>query len=724
MSAHLSGEMAEEDKEDTAGDKTPTSSPQRTRSPPASPSLLSEAPQHPAPGPGSLPLTPPASPGPNKESKTSPDTAAAATGTNTTSHQSHQEYLDSLQPPSQEEFVRLAKLQEQREKEHKRRDQELRHLSMATARRSMEARQDFMQTKAEGQEQEKEKEKEQDMPHHSIFGYSLAHSKSRSRPNSKDAKADGAARPIEDIIRSKAATVIQRTYRGYRVRREMQGLGLDANTRWTHAIRDAQWKELNTPRARQSSLLTAGDGAANGGRIPTSSRSAARKNWMKAAKIARRAGADEDSDHSDGNSSSSFDDDELQRMSPEMRAQVKKKRLKAQAKRREHARMMGLQYFLEMVDLKHRYGSNLRTYHEEWKKSNTNENYFYWLDYGEGKQINLTACPRERLDREQIRYLSREERQYYLVKVDIEGRLVWAKNGTRIDTTENWRDSIHGVVPIDDPTPTFASSVETHVQAKPSVDSTPQPHDHTGSSSTSAASKESKLEAAMAAKYADPGFDDAKGVKKIRHVSAATIFNKLLRKTVRKNTWIFVADTSFRLYVGIKNSGAFQHSSFLQGARISAAGLIKIKNGRLSSLSPLSGHYRPPASNFRAFVHSLEEEGVDMSHVSISKSYAVLVGLEAYVKTKKKGKEAMQKITHQKQKLLDPEEAKKVEEAKFDTSQSAAKERKVLEKEKEKEEVRRVENKATFKFMQRLGFKPRTPAGQKNGESAHDSGTH
>lgn len=228
----------------------------------------------------------------------------------------------------------------------------------------------------------------------------------------------------------------------------------------------------------------------------------------------------------------------------------------------------------------------------------------------------------------------------------------------------------------------------------------------------------------MAAKYADPSFDDAKGVKKIRHVSAATVFNKLLRKTVRKNTWIFVADTSFRLYVGIKSSGAFQHSSFLQGARISAAGLIKIKNGRLSSLSPLSGHYRPPASNFRAFVHSLEDEGVDMSHVSISKSYAVLVGLEAYVKTKKKGKEIMQKLTHQKQKILYPDEARKREEAALDTSESAALERKVLEKEREKEEVRRVENKATFKFMQKLGFHPRTPAGQRNGEPASDLGGH
>lgn len=71
------------------------------------------------------------------------------------------------------------------------------------------------------------------------------------------------------------------------------------------------------------------------------------------------------------------------------------------------------------------------------------------------------------------------------------------------------------------------------------------------------------------------------GPKKIFHVSASTVLNRLLRKTTKKNTWIFVADNSFRLYVGIKQSGAFQHSSFLHGARVSAAGLIKIKDGRL-----------------------------------------------------------------------------------------------------------------------------------------------
>lgn len=53
---------------------------------------------------------------------------------------------------------------------------------------------------------------------------------------------------------------------------------------------------------------------------------------------------------------------------------------------------------------------------------------------------------------------------------------------------------------------------------------------------------------------------------------------------------------------------------------MTSAGLIKASDGKLTSLSPLSGHYRAGTMHFKAFVRGLEEEGVDMSSVSISKS--------------------------------------------------------------------------------------------------------
>jgi hypothetical protein len=132
------------------------------------------------------------------------------------------------------------------------------------------------------------------------------------------------------------------------------------------------------------------------------------------------------------------------------------------------------------------------------------------------------------------------------------------------------------------------------------------------------------------------------------------------------------------LYIGIKQSGAFQHSSFLHGARIAAAGLLKIKDGQLRRLSPLSGHYRPPTKNFRAFVHSMQENGVDMSRVSISRSYAVLVGLEAYVKTRRKIKHGVGHVKDAEIKVMHPEDHKRKIEEQKDKSKSAEKERQIL----------------------------------------------
>jgi hypothetical protein len=537
-----------------------------------------------------------------------------------------QEYMDSLVPPSREKFNRIAQIQREKECQRRRRDKEEQRQALQAAKEQIV----------------------QDNPHD----------------------------------QNKAARLIQRTYRGYRARREVQGFGLDAETRWVSALREAQFRQTTRPRATSGT---------DSSLSPAENPSNARLNWKKAKLVARRAGHDD----LDSDSDSSCSDDEER--TAEERERIRQQRDKLLEGRKNEAQMMGLQYFLEMVDLKHRYGSNLRMYHAEWKKSDTKENFFYWLDHGSGKNIELDACPRDRLEREKIRYLSREERQYYLVKVDNDGKLRWAKNDVLIDTTEEYKDSIHGIVPVNDPTPPF----DPETQPLPSTASM------SSSRRSSLSSIESRREADRAKKYTgveeEEDGEESTGFKKISHISMSTIWNKMLRGTVKNGTWIFVADTSFRLYVGIKNSGAFQHSSFLQGSRISAAGLIKIKNGRISSLSPLSGHYRPPASNFSAFIRSLKEGGVDMSHVSISKSYAILVGLETYSKTRKKGRQILERMTHQKDKVVAPEKMKRLEEEQIDKSQSAQREREVIAE----EEARREENRAGVKMMEKLRIAPR-----------------
>lgn len=98
----------------------------------------------------------------------------------------------------------------------------------------------------------------------------------------------------------------------------------------------------------------------------------------------------------------------------------------------------------------------MRKYHAEWQKRSTKENFFYWLDQGEGKDVELGKCSRDRLENMQVRYLGKEERRAYEVVVDKQGKLCWRKDGVRVDTSDAWRDSVQGIVPVDDPAPEWA----------------------------------------------------------------------------------------------------------------------------------------------------------------------------------------------------------------------------------------------------------------------------
>lgn len=157
------------------------------------------------------------------------------------------------------------------------------------------------------------------------------------------------------------------------------------------------------------------------------------------------------------------------------------------------------------------------------------------MDYGEGKDISLPTCPRERLDREQVRYLSREERLDYLATVNPEGKLCWKRNGEPINTSVKWKDSVHGIVPVGDKTPGFTPA---SAEAARSSDSSDDESSDEGESSGAEARKD---------RYVNQDLKEHKGPKKLLHVSPATIFNQLLRTSVRKNTWIFVSPLSLEM---------------------------------------------------------------------------------------------------------------------------------------------------------------------------------
>lgn len=482
---------------------------------------------------------------------------------------------------------------------------------------------------------------------------------------------DARGADAEAAQKSDAARLIQKNYRGYRDRRQLRGYDIESSARWQDLMKEAKYHNTTAPVSRQEKTNNLS---------PTATRNQlVRDRWKRVGTIAARAGSD------DTSSDSGVGDMEDTELADRLRKRKKEQREEA----RKHAKIMGLEYFLELVDHHHRYGSTLRKYHAEWQKADTADNFFHWLDYGEGKDVDLPKRPRERLNYERIRYLSPEERKRYEVTIDKNGLFRWKKDDITVSTSVDFKDSIDGIVPATSNRPTWREVT------------TGAPEPEYGDSDSSSISGISTGSAEDAFKYTNTELHDAKGLAKLNHLSVDTVMNHLLRKTTKKNTWIFCVDTSFRIYIGIKQSGAFQHSSFLRGARVSAAGLIKIKRGQLRKLSPLSGHYAPPLKNFRQFLKNLKERGTDLSHLSTSRSYAVLLGLEGYLGAKGQLKSAEQSIKD----VAHPEAKKKREQEAMDKSKSAQREREVLAQEAQQ----RRKSSLSHRFMRRLGYKEEEP---------------
>jgi predicted transcriptional regulator len=169
----------------------------------------------------------------------------------------------------------------------------------------------------------------------------------------------------------------------------------------------------------------------------------------------------------------------------------------------EKAQKLALQHWLEAIDPRHRYGHNLHMYYDIWFESQSTQPFFYWLDVGDGKEINLEKCPRNTvLQRQCIQYLGPKEREEYEVIVE-KGKLVFRQDGRLVNTDE-------------------------------------------------------------------------------------------------KSKWIFVLSTTRALYVGKKQKGKFQHSSFLAGGATTAAGRLVAHQGVLEVLiSICTPHF------YKDFIYSI-----------------------------------------------------------------------------------------------------------------------
>ncbi|GER41242.1 calmodulin-binding family protein [Striga asiatica] len=87
------------------------------------------------------------------------------------------------------------------------------------------------------------------------------------------------------------------------------------------------------------------------------------------------------------------------------------------------------------IDPRHRYGHNLHLYYVKWLSSQSKEPFFYWLDIGEGKEVNLVEkCPRSKLQQQCIKYLGPMERKAYEIIMK-DGKLIYKQTGELLETT-------------------------------------------------------------------------------------------------------------------------------------------------------------------------------------------------------------------------------------------------------------------------------------------------
>ncbi|CAG7877659.1 unnamed protein product [Brassica rapa] len=99
------------------------------------------------------------------------------------------------------------------------------------------------------------------------------------------------------------------------------------------------------------------------------------------------------------------------------------------------AQKLALQHWLEAIDPRHRYGHNLHFYYNKWLQCQSREPFFYWLDIGEGKEVNLVEkCPRLKLQQQCIKYLGPMERKAYEVVAE-EGKFFYKSSGEMLHTS-------------------------------------------------------------------------------------------------------------------------------------------------------------------------------------------------------------------------------------------------------------------------------------------------
>lgn len=186
-----------------------------------------------------------------------------------------------------------------------------------------------------------------------------------------------------DDVRHEAALTLQKTYKSFRTRRQLADCAVIAEQRW--------WKLLDFAELKRSSVSF----------FEIEKPETAVSRWSRATTRAAKVGKGLSKD--------------------------------------EKARKLALQHWLEAIDPRHRYGHNLQFYYSHWLQCDSKQPFFFWLDVGQGWNVNLERCPRSKLQHQCIKYLGPTERCAYEVIIR-NGKFMYKQSETVLDTREGPED--------------------------------------------------------------------------------------------------------------------------------------------------------------------------------------------------------------------------------------------------------------------------------------------
>eukprot|EP00930_Biecheleria_cincta_P088396 TRINITY_DN77623_c0_g1_i1.p1 TRINITY_DN77623_c0_g1~~TRINITY_DN77623_c0_g1_i1.p1 ORF type:complete len:407 (-),score=80.81 TRINITY_DN77623_c0_g1_i1:177-1397(-) len=321
--------------------------------------------------------------------------------------------------------------------------------------------------------------------------------------------------------------------------------------------------------------------------------------------------------------------------------------------------VLGLQprLWMEVLDREHRYASLLYDYWRRWQLSDTGNDFFEWLEHGQGSMVDLPSAPRRLLTEWKVIYLRKEQQPLFRVKIEEEtGRFLWEADGTPVTIPISPFKTASGhrtarekeVIALLAPALQLATRRDDLlVQARAEVERARCRGEEASKERLEAiaaplveegllcqlrdphfterldASPEMgghahlrKMETLPSTLLPDRGWDDF--LSAVEHDQGAGMSEPLQLGEARfEGKGMFVLDSFGQFYCGTKIRGVFHHSSFVRGHCVKVAGGIIVKDGWLVELSPHSGHYQPGTEHVDEMIGMWQGRGVDFTNVYV-----------------------------------------------------------------------------------------------------------